>query len=169
MQFGDREFAGGDVGIGHAGAPLPEDGAGQVVVGISGEQTGFHQRAGGHHPHHLAGHQPANGFRAHLFGDGDVVALADEFADVVFHGVMGDARHGDAHALRHVARGEHNFQFAGDDFGIGIEGFVEIPQAEEEDCLRVLAFDLQVLAADGRDFGFFLGHGGILTGKRGIW
>jgi len=40
-----------------------------------------------------------------------------------------------------------------------VEGLVEIAQAEEQDRVRVLAFDLQVLLADGGDI---LGHGPIV-------
>ena len=58
------------------------------------------------------------------------------------------------------AGGQDDIEFAGSDLGIFIEGFVKIAQAKEQNRVRILAFDFEILFADGGDIVF--GHGMIL-------
>ncbi len=76
--------------------------------------------------------------------------------------MIGDAGHA---AMRvpfaYRAGGQHDVEFAGGDFSIFVKGFVEIPQAKEENGIGILAFDVKILLANGGDV-IFCGHGLIL-------
>ena len=75
----------------------------------------------------------------------------------------GNAGHGDAFALRDRPGSKDNIQFAGSDLGILVKGLIKVTQAKENDRIRILALDFQVLLADGRDV---IGHATIL--KAGV-
>jgi hypothetical protein len=64
--------------------------------------------------------------------------------------VIGNAGQGEPLPFPQLARGQRNAQNWGDPLGILAEGLVEIAEAEEDDGVRVLALDLQVLVEDGR-------------------
>ncbi len=169
IQFGDRKFAGGDIHIGYccAAASLREIGVqnhgGQVVVGIAGEQAGFDQRSGGHHAHYFTREEPLDGLFPLLFRDGDMVAFFNQPDQVVIQRVIGDAGQGHTHPAADRAGGQDDLEFSGNGFGVFIEGFVEIAQAEKQDAILVLAFGVEVLLADWGDF--IGGHGLILQRK----
>jgi hypothetical protein len=77
-----------------------------------------------------------------------VVAFVDQAGEVILSGVMRYASHGDTDAFRDRPRGEDDIQLTRGDLGILIEGFVKVTQAEEHDRIRMLAFDIQVLASE---------------------
>ena len=66
-----------------------------------------------------------------LFGHGHPIALLDQPRDVIVGGMIGHTRQRHALSLAHRARGEHDVEFARDEFRIGVEGLVEIAEAEE--------------------------------------
>jgi len=70
---------------------------------------------------------------------------------------VGNTSHGDAHSLGYITGSEHDIQLARRDLGILIEGLVKINEEKEQDCIRILALDLQVLLADWADI-IFGGH-----------
>jgi hypothetical protein len=59
--------------------------------------------------------------------------------------MMGHPGHRDALAFGDGAGGQHEVQFAGGNFGVGVKRFVEVAQAEEEQRVGVLGFQLKVL------------------------
>ena len=62
--------------------------------------------------------------------------------------MVGNAGQGGAQAFADRARGQDDIEFARDGLGVFVEGLVEVPEAEEQDGIGVLAFDLEVLLAD---------------------
>ena len=54
---------------------------------------------------------------------------------------------------------QNNVQLARSNFGVLVECFIKIAQAEEQECIRILSFNFQVLLTDG---GNIVGHGSIL-------
>jgi hypothetical protein len=106
--------------------------------------------AGSHDAGHVAVDQAASAFRrADLLADRDLVAGIDEAGDVCLRGVVGNPRHGYPRALSHFAAGKDDIEDRGRGFSIGIEGFVEVAEAKEENGVGKTAFDLKVLAAHG--------------------
>ena len=97
--------------------------------------------------------QPLAGDLAHLLGDGDAVAFFDEAGDVALDGVVRDAGHRDAHPLGHRARGQNEVEFAGGGPGVLVKSLVKVAQPKENDGVRVLGLDLEILFADGGCFG----------------
>jgi hypothetical protein len=144
LELGRGKFAGGDVAIGDARlcAPAVEGHGHQIVVAILVQHGRFGNRTG---CHHLA-HQPVARF-AHLFGHGHFVARFDQPGQVALDAVIGDTGQGNPLVVAHRAAGQHHIADFGDDFGVVVEGLVEVAQAEKEDTFGILAFDVQILAA----------------------
>src|SRR5262249_9498612 len=90
-----------------------------------------------------------------LLADGDVMPLLDQLAQVVLDRMEGDTGHGHALPLGHVAPGQHDVQLAGHQLGIGVESLVKVAQPKEDDGLRILALDVQILTPDGGEVFFF--------------
>ncbi len=155
-EFGDGEFARSNIRVGNRGRPTVENDRGQVVVGVAGQESRLDDCPRCHDPHYFAREDAFERLVSHLFADGDVVAFFDQAGEVVFDGVVGDARHRDARTFGDVARGEHDVEFARGNLGVLVKGLVEIAEAEEQDRVRVGAFDLEVLLANG---GNVVGHG----------
>lgn len=66
--------------------------------------------------------------RFDLVADSDFFSCTEEFIDIVFAGVVGDAGHGHA-----VAGGEGDAHDGGGFFGVFEEEFIEVAEAEEEE------------------------------------
>ena len=157
-------LAGGDVAEGHTGAAGVHVDAAEKVAGLVIEARGVNDGAGGDHPDDVPLDQALGGGGVlHLLADGHLVALGDEAGDVGLAGVVGDAAHGDL-VLRRlcvlavVPAGEGQVQLPGGQAGIVGEHLVEIAQAEKQDGIRVVLFDLQILLHHGGQFR----HGGHL-------
>jgi len=167
------KLAGGDINVGQPGPrpvvmliSLRVDGQ-QVVVAALGQQTRLNHGAGGDHAGDLAGDEAVDRRGADLLADGDVVAFFDQAGYVVLGGMVRDAGHRDALVLGYRAAGQHQVKLTGGDLGVLVERLVKIAQAEEDDRIRELALDVQVLAAHRGDV--CLGHRlasalGITTG-----
>src|SRR5205814_2894605 len=96
--------------------------------------------------HHRALHGSLRGGRiGQLLADGDALALAYEPGEVAVHGVKRHAGHGDRLAGRLPARGEGDVEERRSAAGIVVEQLVEIAHAVEEQHVRVLTLDAQVL------------------------
>lgn len=165
------ELAGGDVepgdaglgsgpGVGAAGAAGGGE-AGEIVVGLLVEEVALDDGAGGDDADDLALDEALGGGGvAHLLAEGDLVALRDELREVAIDGVVRDAGERDAEALAHRLGGEGDVELARAEFGVVVEGLVEVAEAEEDDGVWVAALDVEVLAADGGE-GV---HGGECSG-----
>ena len=88
-----------------------------------------------------------------------MIAFFDEARQVIFDGMIGNAGQRGAQTLSNRAGGQDDIQFTRSNFGILVEGFVKIAQAEEQERIWILSFDFQILLADGSDI---VGHGSIL-------
>ena len=106
-------------------------------------------------PARLLGEKPFLGLVAHLFADRHVITLIDQSRQVILDGMIWDPRHWNAHAFRHVAPGEDQVEFARGRFGVFVEGFIKVTQAEKDDGVWILPFDVEILLADG---GYVFGH-----------
>ena len=92
-----------------------------------------------------------------LTADGHLVALGDEPGDVGLAGVVGDPAHGYPLLLRLgvlavIAGGEGQIQLFGGQLGIVGEHFIEVPQAEKQNGIRVILLDFQILLHHGGQF-----------------
>lgn len=94
-------------------------------------------------------HDFSRGGLGGLFGDGDFVAVLDEFGDVFIDAMMGDSCHGDGVLGVFVFAGEDEVKDFMADVGVFEEGFVKVPDTEEEDAIEVLLFHLLVLLHGG--------------------
>ena len=152
-------LAGGDVAEGRAGVLAVDVDAAEEVGGFVLQAGGVDDRAGGHHPDDVPLHQPLGRCRVlHLLADGHLVALGDEPGDVGLAGVVGDAAHGHPlllglGVLAVVPGGEGQIQLPGGQLGVVGEHLVEVAQTEEQNGVRVVLLDLQVLLHHGGQFG----------------
>lgn len=154
-ELGGGEFAGGDVGVSEAGFVVEIVDGGEVVVLVGGKHAGFEDGPGGEDADDFTGHETFNGFGADLFAEGDFVPFGDEFSDVALGRMVGHTGHRHPLTFADVTAGEDEVEFLGGGFGVGVEHFVEVAEAEEEDSVLVLGFDIEVLAADGGYFFLF--------------
>ena len=148
------KLPGGNVAVGDTGLPAQavEQNRHQVVVAVVFQHRRFGNGALGDDLLDLTLHQPRARF-ADLFGHRHLVACLHQQGEVALDAVIGNARQRNAHIVadrpagqRHIANLRHNL-------GIAVEGFVKVAQAKEEDAVRVLALQLQVLTAHRRGHG----------------
>ncbi len=158
VQLRGGELAGGDIRIGQAGLLPFTDHGRQIVVAPCFEHARLNDRAGGEDAHHLPRHQPLHQLIAHLLAERHLVAFGDQPGDVVFDGMIGYAGHRHALILAYRPAGEHQVQLRRCNLGVLIKRFVEIAQPEEENRIRMLALDIQILPAR---WGYFLGGQGM--------
>jgi hypothetical protein len=119
---------------------------GDQVVSPVLEQGLVGDRARGDDAHHLAFHWPlAGGGIADLFADRDRLAQAHQAGEIAFGGVVGHAGHRDRPAGGFAAGGEGDVEQFGGAPGVVVEQLVEIPHAIEQQDVRVLGLDGQVL------------------------
>src|SRR5213080_2914171 len=104
------------------------------------------RRSWGYDPDHFASHQLFR-FRwiLSLLANGDAVAFADKFGNVVGRRMMWHTAHRNGIIALFMAGRQRNLQFTRANDGVFKEEFVEISQAKEEQCPRVLRFQLTVL------------------------
>ena len=162
IQLLDHELTGGDLQGGHAeGAPMGVDGHEEVVAAFF-EQGLVAQGAWRDDPDYLAVHRALAGFRvAGLFTDGDGVAAPDQARDIAFRGVIGYPRHRYWLTGGLATGGQGNVQHFRRAAGILVEQFVEVAHAVEQQLVRVLGLELEILAHHGRvtvEIGFRCGH-----------
>ena len=116
--------------------------------------------------HDLAPHQLlALGGRLHLLAHGDLLARSDEARDVAVGGVVRDTRHRDR-ALAFLARRERELQQAGRGVRVLEEQLVEIPEAEQQQIVRVALLELPVLQHHRRQLGRGLRHESSAADRR---
>ena len=123
----DLELAGGQIEPGRLQAAGVERHGGEVMVVLGFELIGGEDGAGREDTSELALDQLARASRFLLVANRDLFAGGEQPADIILHGVEGEAGHGLTLALR---QGEP--EQAGGHRGVIEEQFVKISQAEEQ-------------------------------------
>ena len=163
VELGEPELAGGVVGEGEAEASFCVVEGGEVVALALVEQVDVADRAGADDLGDLALDDLSGARFGGLFGDGDAFAGFDEFADVAFGGVVGDAAHGHA-----VAFGEGDADEWGGDLGVFLKDLVKVAEAKKQnDVIREVVPDGGVLFHHGRHALMVTGCGGGGQAVRG--
>ena len=106
---------------------------------------------------------------AHLLADRDRFAQLHQPGEVLLGRVPGHARHPDRLPGRGAAGGERDVEQARGALGVVVEQLVEIPHAVEQEDVRVLRLDAQVLLHHGRVCGQSVAgvHGARIRHPRG--
>ncbi|MDT4826313.1 hypothetical protein FQZ97_596220 [compost metagenome] len=137
----------------------------QQRIALVVEQFRIGQRAGRDHPHHLALDRPLAGADlAHLLADGDRFAELDEPREVGVDRVEGHAAHQHRLPGRLAALGERDVEQTRGLFGVGPEQFVEIAHPVEQQGVRMVGFEAQVLRHHRRVPGEIASRGGLIFG-----
>ena len=84
--------------------------------------------------------------RRDLLADGHPLAGGNQAGDIRIGGMCGHSGHRHAIAAAHFARREGDLQQPRRPLRVVVEGLVEVTQPEEQDGVRVLALEPQVLA-----------------------
>ena len=150
VEMGDADLAGGDVQKSQPGGAFVQKKRNQVIVLLVLDQAGLDDRAGRDQTDDLAREDAFLGLFADLFANGDVITLFDQAGNVIVRGMVGNARHGDLLPFGDVAAGQDDIQFTRSDLGVFVESLVKVSQAEEQNGIRIVLFNIQVLLADGR-------------------
>ena len=151
-------LTGGEVAEGRAASLTVQINAAEVVAGLIIQTCGIDDSAGGHHPDNIPLHQPLGGGGVlHLLADGHLVALGNQPGDVGLAGVIGDAAHGHPLFLRLgvlavIPGGQGQIQFFGGKLCIVGEHFIEVPQTEKQNGIRIVLLDFQILLHHGGQF-----------------
>ncbi len=123
----------------------------QQVVPALIQQSFVGDGAGRQDPGHPAFHWSLAGGRIpHLFANGHRYAQLDQSRQVGFRRMVGHARHGDGGAAGLAPFGEGDVQQAGGPLRVLVKEFVEVPHAIEQQQIRMLRLEAQVLAHDRR-------------------
>ena len=118
----------------------------QQGVGALGQQLAVGHGAGRHHAHHLALDRPfGRGHVAHLLGNRHRLALLDELAEIAVDRMHRHARHHHRLAGRVAARGERDVEQAMRAARVVEKQLVEIAHPVEQQGVRMLGLDAQVL------------------------
>ncbi len=118
----------------------------QQVFATLVEQRLVGQRAGGHHPHHLAldGSLGLGGV-ADLLADGHGDTVPDELGQIALGGVIGHTGHRDRPPGGLAALGQRDVEQGGGALGVVVEQFVEVAHPIEQQHARMLRLDAQIL------------------------
>ncbi len=167
------QVAVGKVEPGQAEHATMQVGREQQGVATVIEQRGVRQRAGGDDAADGALHRPLGRTRlADLLGDDHGFAELHQARQVLFDGVEGHARHLDRLAAGLAAGGQRDVEQARGFFGVVEEELVEIAHAIEQQGVRVLQLDAQILLHHRRvlrDFGFAQFAGLGLRRQCNLW
>lgn len=146
LKLVDEEAAGADVhGAVAEAAAIVVDGGDQVVLPLA-EQRLVGDGARGDDANDLALHRPLAGGRIpYLLADGGRLAELHQLGQIAFDGVIGNARHRDGAAGRLAALGQGDVEQLGGLAGIVIEQLVEVAHPIEQQDLRVLGLEGQIL------------------------
>ena len=130
-----------------------------VVAALLTEHSAVGNGTGGDNADHITPDQAfGQSGVLHLFTDGDLIPLCDEFRDISVRAVIRHAAHGSAF-LRifnvTVPGSESQIQLSGRQHRILIEHLIKIAQPEKEQAVGMLLLDLLILALHGRELSHF--------------
>ena len=159
LELVDEEAAGADVhGAVTEAAAIVVDGGDQVVLPLA-EQRLVGDGTRGDDANDLALHRPlAGGGIPHLLADGGRFAELYQLGEIPLDGVIGHPGHRDGAAGRLAALGQGDVEQLGGLAGVVVEELVEVTHAIEQQDLRVLGLESQIL----------LHHGGV-GAQVGAW
>ena len=141
-------LAGGNITDRAADPLLGEKERGIIVVGVLHQHGALHDGGGRNDADHVPVDKALCQRRVlHLLTDGDLVAVCDQAGDVALGGMEGNAAHRRALVLRlaAVAGRQREVELFGRDQGVLVEHLIEVAQAKEEQTVRVLLMDFQIL------------------------
>jgi len=148
--LGDGELTGRDLGIGNPCAVALDHDSGEVVGPPLIEHLRFGQCARGNDPLDTPLHRTAAARLTHLLCQRDPVALLDQPGNIALDGVVRNARHRDPDVLGDRTRGKEDVQLPRGNLRVFIEGFVEVAEAEEQNRIRILRLQVQILLTQRR-------------------
>jgi hypothetical protein len=123
----------------------------QQIVALVIEQRRIRQRAGRDDARDLAFDRAFRGIRVtDLLADRNRLAELDELGEVLFDGVIGHACHLDRFACGSATRGQRDIEQARSVLRVVEEKLVEVAHAVEDEHVRMLCLDAQVLLHHGR-------------------
>ena len=158
-KFRHRKFSRGDIGIrkSHGSSRRRPRQRRKIIIFLWLENIQTRRRARRNHAHHFAPHQlfPRAGL-LHLIADGNLVTGAQQPRDVSLGGVIGNAAHGHGLPLFAISRCQRDLQFARRGDRVFVEKFVEVPQPEQNQHVRVPRLDRVILPHQRR--GWFSHH-----------
>ncbi len=172
LAFHQPQFAAGEV---EPGQPGLADAAPhrllvhrhQEGIGLVRQQRCVGQRAGSDDPDHLALDRALAGGRiADLLADRHRLAQLDQLGQILVDRMEGDAGHADRHAVGAAARGQRDVEQPRGLLGVVVEQLVEIAHPVEEQGVRMVGLDAQILLHHRRVF--FRGTSRC-AGGRGSW
>ncbi len=135
----------------------------QDVIGFFVEQLRVGQRPRGDDPRDLAVDRTLGSRRiADLLADRHRLAEAHQLGEVLVHRVIRHARHLDRRARRCAARGEREIEQPRGALRVVVEHLVEVAHAVEQQDVRVLRLQAQVLLHHGRGTGK-IGRGRLIS------
>ena len=113
------------------------------------QQLRVGERAGRDHAQHLALHRPFAADFAHLLTNRHRLAVAYQFGQIAFHGVKGDARHRNRLPRALAPVRQRDVQNARRLVRVVKKQLVKIAHAVEQQRVRMLRLDAQVLGHHG--------------------
>ena len=151
VDFGQHEAPAADIDPGQpegSGAAAADRQQGVVPPRV--EQGFVADRAGRDDAHDFALHRPlARRGVADLLANGDGFAGFDEAREIAVGGMIGNAAHRNRRAGGLAAGGQRDIENLCGDLGVAVKEFVEIPHTVEQQAVRMLRLDAQVLLHHG--------------------
>jgi hypothetical protein len=140
------QFAGGDIEKGEAEDLSFRTETHQVMILTGAQVDGVRCETRSEDPDDLSLHNPFGQFRIfHLIAEGNFMPLLEKLGDIGFDRKVGDAAERDAIFPALISRGQCNIQFLRGHPGILEEHFIKITHPKEENRIRVLALNLEIL------------------------
>lgn len=151
-QLGGGELPSADIDPGQADAIAAWSDGRQVAIFGCRKQSWFCDGSRRQDPGHCPVDQTPAGL-AQLLGNSHRVPGREETAKIIIERVMRDARHRNAAVAAERPAGQGDPGIPCDDLRVLVERLIEIAEPVEENRVRVLRFELQVLPARGHKAG----------------
>ncbi len=149
-QRGRMQLSGGNIRKADAGLHAGNTERTDVIVARLVQHTAFQHGAGCNDADDIPFDQSLRkGGILHLFTDGNLISLGNQARNIAFVTVKRDTAHGCPLRLAAVAPRQCQFQLTGCEFGIVVEHFIEISEAEKQDGIRVLLLQIKILLHHG--------------------
>src|SRR6266516_99195 len=142
------KFARSNINIGYAYCITAHNDACEKVIAFRSQHGRVDHRAWCNDTQHFAIYESFRERRiACLLADGYAVSLAHQPCYIAINGMMRYASHGRFFSTPEITPRQRNLKFTGNNLRIFIERLIEISHTKEEESIRVLAFNLQVLCS----------------------